>query len=63
MGTQEGRIYVTETSSEIYETILEARDSMKKSAFWWDQWKLGDEEKDQFNLEQIRKDIPEEMDK
>ena len=36
---------------------------MKKSAFWWDQWKLGDEEKDEFNMQQIRKDIPEEMDK
>lgn len=36
---------------------------MKRSAFWWDQWKIGDEEKDEFNIQQIRKDLPEELDK
>ena len=63
MGTREGRIYINETSQEIRETILDAQENMKQSAFWWDQWKIGDEEKDEFNLQQIRKDIPEEMDK
>ncbi len=51
MGTKEGRVYITELCNEIQETILDALEDMKTSAFWWDQWKLGEEENEAFNLQ------------
>ena len=57
LGTREGKIYVTEATTDIAETILDATEQIKSSPFWWDQWTIGSEENQGINPDLIERDF------